>query len=172
MISLSDRVTVPQIFFNDVHIGGADDTFEAIKDWDWNRYVSEVESKPDPKDERLVVPVEDPSTAAGAALEEEEEATRQRRRKAEMIAVPTATNTTTTGDNDGENATKTAVSVLEITESLKKNLASKRLSKNVQQSLQEHVYGETSGTRGNEILQSTNTSGGGFLYNVAKQTHY
>jgi glutaredoxin len=34
MLSLSDRLTVPQIFMNDKHIGGADDTLNLLDIWD------------------------------------------------------------------------------------------------------------------------------------------
>lgn len=61
MLSLSDRLTVPQIFFNDTHIGGADDTLKVIDEWDHNSkgwspfimYQRHVEKMDDPKDPRL-----------------------------------------------------------------------------------------------------------------------
>jgi glutaredoxin 3 len=34
MLSLSDRLTVPQIFMNDKHIGGADDTLNLLDIWE------------------------------------------------------------------------------------------------------------------------------------------
>ena len=34
MLSLSNLLTVPQIFINNQHIGGADDTLNLLKGWD------------------------------------------------------------------------------------------------------------------------------------------
>ncbi|KAL7536459.1 hypothetical protein ACHAXR_010227 [Thalassiosira sp. AJA248-18] len=71
MISLTDRLTVPQVFFNDEHIGGADDALAILQKWDddiaandddcmdkspLERYIRVIESKPDPADERLSIP--------------------------------------------------------------------------------------------------------------------
>ena len=34
MISLSDRLTVPQVFFNEKHIGGSEETLKLLSEWD------------------------------------------------------------------------------------------------------------------------------------------
>ena len=75
MLSLSNELSVPQIFFNETHIGGADKTLDLLKRWDeelsdsddshtkqtpLERYKEEVESKPDPTDSRLQAPTEPP----------------------------------------------------------------------------------------------------------------
>lgn len=73
MISLTDRVSVPQVFFNGEHVGGSVETLEVLSKWDeeiakedcedetpHDRYVRLIESKPDPTDERLAVPIEPP----------------------------------------------------------------------------------------------------------------
>ena len=74
MISLADRMSVPQVFFNAEHVGGSIETLEVLSKWDeeiakedgedktpHDRYVRLIESKPDPTDERLAVPT-DPLT--------------------------------------------------------------------------------------------------------------
>ncbi len=67
MLKLSDSFTVPQIFFNEEHIGGADELIALLEKWDGDgdgdgngggksakeRYEMEVESAQDPTDERL-----------------------------------------------------------------------------------------------------------------------
>eukprot|EP00554_Chaetoceros_debilis_P007967 CAMPEP_0194079318 /NCGR_PEP_ID=MMETSP0149-20130528/5542_1 /TAXON_ID=122233 /ORGANISM="Chaetoceros debilis, Strain MM31A-1" /LENGTH=518 /DNA_ID=CAMNT_0038760777 /DNA_START=97 /DNA_END=1653 /DNA_ORIENTATION=- len=64
MLSLSDSLTVPQIFFNEKHIGGAIETIALLELWDTDeeqavhgspheRYEKEIKSVPDPKDPRL-----------------------------------------------------------------------------------------------------------------------
>lgn len=67
MLSLSDRLTVPQVFFNERHVGGADDTFHELESWlmDLTKTVQEhfhdeVASKPDPTDPRLMPSTEAP----------------------------------------------------------------------------------------------------------------
>mmetsp|Transcript_542 Transcript_542/g.1657 ORF Transcript_542/g.1657 Transcript_542/m.1657 type:complete len:569 (-) Transcript_542:28-1734(-) len=68
MLSLADQLTVPQVFFNDTHIGGANDTLAELDKWDGeNRYTTplerfekEIESQPDPTDARLAIPIEPP----------------------------------------------------------------------------------------------------------------
>lgn len=69
MLALTDRLTVPQIFFNENHIGGADETIKVLESWDNDegkyenakeRYESEIESQPDPVDVRLQLPSEPP----------------------------------------------------------------------------------------------------------------
>lgn len=65
MLSLSDQLTVPQVFFNDEHVGGATELFEILKQWDklptspdgtsgaLDYYQETIASQPDPIDERL-----------------------------------------------------------------------------------------------------------------------
>jgi len=70
MLSLTDRLTVPQVFFNDKHIGGADDTTALLKELDEGDgkyssplefYEAEIASVEDaPKDSRLALPTEPP----------------------------------------------------------------------------------------------------------------
>lgn len=74
MISLTDRLTVPQIFLNEDHVGGSEETLAMLTKWDDDiaaekdhgdgdidrspreLYIRLVESKPDPIDERLAIP--------------------------------------------------------------------------------------------------------------------
>ena len=72
MIALSDRLTVPQNFFNEEHVGGGEELLDLLGKWDediasandescvdktpYDRYVRLVQSKPDPTDERLAIP--------------------------------------------------------------------------------------------------------------------
>ena len=62
MLSLCDRLTVPQIFFNDTHVGDAQETIALLALWDETytsakeRYFETIEPKPDPSDPRLEVP--------------------------------------------------------------------------------------------------------------------
>lgn len=76
MLSLSDSFTVPQIFFNDKHIGGATEVLAVLKQWDEEEdannsgkslsggqttnvleiFKREVQLHPDPIDPRLTVP--------------------------------------------------------------------------------------------------------------------
>mmetsp|Transcript_11357 Transcript_11357/g.18794 ORF Transcript_11357/g.18794 Transcript_11357/m.18794 type:complete len:512 (-) Transcript_11357:47-1582(-) len=68
MLSLADRLTVPQFFFNEAHIGGADDLIayvdkiESEKNYPsaFDFYETEVKNKPDPTDARLQVPTTPP----------------------------------------------------------------------------------------------------------------
>lgn len=68
MLALSDRLTVPQIFFNDEHIGGADETLAILSQWDkedkyptaLERYEAEIAVQDAPKDERLQPPTTPP----------------------------------------------------------------------------------------------------------------
>ncbi|CAB9514612.1 Protein of unknown function, DUF547 [Seminavis robusta] len=69
MLSITDRLTVPQVFFNETHIGGADDTFKVLEKWyhmDPSKSIRAqfhelVAAQPDPTDPRLA-----PSTDAPA----------------------------------------------------------------------------------------------------------
>jgi len=68
MLALTDRLTVPQVFFHDKHIGGADDTISFLESWDTDnrysspkeRYEKEIQSKSDSTDTRLKIPTEPP----------------------------------------------------------------------------------------------------------------
>jgi glutaredoxin len=68
MLSIANRLTVPQVFFNNKHIGGADDTIAVLATWDeekafataLDRYKHEIEAQPDPDDSRLAVPTTPP----------------------------------------------------------------------------------------------------------------
>lgn len=67
MLSLADQLTVPQIFFNDIHMGGADDLTSLFQKWETDvhltaliRYQKEIESQPDPADPRLDAPTGPP----------------------------------------------------------------------------------------------------------------
>jgi hypothetical protein len=74
MLQLSDRLTVPQVFFNEKYIGGADDTLALLQQWQeeindgsnssyktmLERYQAEIEAQADPTDPRLQVPTEPP----------------------------------------------------------------------------------------------------------------
>jgi glutaredoxin len=105
MLSLSDRLTVPQIFVNENHIGGAKDTLKLLKTWDGNiidNYKSNCERDPDPTDPRLEVPTYAPSDDTSLVSP----------RKNETILMPDGTLNT----------------VLEITELLKKILPRSGLS--------------------------------------------
>jgi glutaredoxin 3 len=66
MLSLADLLTVPQVFLNQTHMGGAEATLKVLQTWDNDRaltpyqyYESFVAKSPDPKDPRL-----QPSTEA------------------------------------------------------------------------------------------------------------
>jgi len=72
MLALADRLTVPQVFFNDEHIGGADDTLAVLEQWDkeakyataLERYEKEIASVENaPSDVRLEVPTTPPVQA-------------------------------------------------------------------------------------------------------------
>mmetsp|Transcript_3416 Transcript_3416/g.4506 ORF Transcript_3416/g.4506 Transcript_3416/m.4506 type:complete len:510 (-) Transcript_3416:240-1769(-) len=68
MLSLADRLSVPQVFFNEKHIGGADETLALLEKWDeeglyptaLERYQKEVESQSGPTDPRLAIPTTPP----------------------------------------------------------------------------------------------------------------
>ena len=68
MLSLTDRLTVPQIFFGGgEYIGGAEETIEKMKQWEKDtsksvkeHYQEEFGSKPDPTDPRLQESTEPP----------------------------------------------------------------------------------------------------------------
>jgi glutaredoxin 3 len=68
MLSLADRLTVPQFFFNEAHIGGADDLIDFVDNVEKEKkyataleyYDKEVKGKPDPTDARLQLPTTPP----------------------------------------------------------------------------------------------------------------
>jgi len=66
MLQLTDRLSVPQVFFNEQHIGGADETIAVLLEWDkedggaLKKYIAEIKSQPAPSDERLRVPTAPP----------------------------------------------------------------------------------------------------------------
>mmetsp|Transcript_19755 Transcript_19755/g.24368 ORF Transcript_19755/g.24368 Transcript_19755/m.24368 type:complete len:339 (-) Transcript_19755:644-1660(-) len=72
MLALSDSLTVPQIFFNETHIGGSPKLCALLEQWDKDsalnlhgspkqRYEKEVKAKPDPSDKRLQPSTKDPT---------------------------------------------------------------------------------------------------------------
>lgn len=80
MISLADRTSVPQVFWNDEHVGGAEETLAILAKWDgeigedhddddnckrdktsFDRYTRLIESKANPTDERLAFPTGPPT---------------------------------------------------------------------------------------------------------------
>jgi len=68
MLSLADRLTVPQFFFNENHVGGADDLIALVDKWEqeekyptaFDYYENEIKAKPDPTDPRIQVPTTPP----------------------------------------------------------------------------------------------------------------
>lgn len=64
MLSLTDRLTVPQVFFNEEHIGGADDTMAKISEIGAPNfkayYESNIKECDDPPETRLQIPTEPP----------------------------------------------------------------------------------------------------------------
>lgn len=97
MLSLSDRLTVPQVFVNHNHIGGADETMNLLAFWDENGQVS-YRDEPDPSDPRLAVPTYPPKQEIEPALVDRSSQT--------MIEIP--------GSSSGEKK-----NILEMTETLK-----------------------------------------------------
>ena len=81
MLSLSDRLTVPQVFFGEKHIGGADDTLALLQEWDdqinsnnktpLERYEVEIGAQPDPTDPRLRISTEPPVVPKAAPVRPE-----------------------------------------------------------------------------------------------------
>lgn len=68
MLSLADKLTVPQIFLNGQHVGGADDIIILLAKWDLEkkystpleRYQREIETEKEPSDPRLAIPTTPP----------------------------------------------------------------------------------------------------------------
>lgn len=65
MFHLSDRFSVPQIFFNTRHVGGVHETLKLLKEWDDStetfasplvRYEHEIGKHPDPSSPKLAIP--------------------------------------------------------------------------------------------------------------------
>jgi glutaredoxin len=63
MLSPSDKLPVPQVFFNKHHVGGADDLMEILETWDASNesspldmYHTMIASEPDPSNPRLILP--------------------------------------------------------------------------------------------------------------------
>eukprot|EP00339_Tiarina_fusa_P001085 CAMPEP_0117034964 /NCGR_PEP_ID=MMETSP0472-20121206/24862_1 /TAXON_ID=693140 ORGANISM="Tiarina fusus, Strain LIS" /NCGR_SAMPLE_ID=MMETSP0472 /ASSEMBLY_ACC=CAM_ASM_000603 /LENGTH=531 /DNA_ID=CAMNT_0004744295 /DNA_START=318 /DNA_END=1913 /DNA_ORIENTATION=+ len=120
MLSLSDRLTVPQVFMNETHLGGAEETVKLLRKWakDANRsplerYQKVVMAAPDPKDLRF-----HPSTGP-PTIKESAPPPRDRRN---VIKVPNKDNTV---------KKKRKMSVLEMTELLKKTLPCRELKYNL-----------------------------------------
>lgn len=71
MLALTDRYTVPQVFFNEKHIGGADETIQLLSEWDEelkggsktakDRYLETIEADAGPYDVRLSTPTGPPA---------------------------------------------------------------------------------------------------------------
>jgi glutaredoxin len=118
MLALSDRLTVPQVFLNETHVGGADETLSLLKGWatdeDWTpvqQYQNFVKSARDPKNTRLR-----PSTGPPTVVKETAPPPRDEQN---AIALP--------DNNDNSEEEKKTMTVLEMTELLKKSLPSRDL---------------------------------------------
>jgi hypothetical protein len=81
MVALCDKFSVPQVFFNEHHVGGADDLLAVLETWDASndsstpleKYQSTIASEPDPDDPRLEIPHTLPRSTTPPALRSEEE---------------------------------------------------------------------------------------------------
>lgn len=69
LLNLSNVLTVPQCFFNDTHVGGAEELVKLLQGWDeeessmgsaFQRYEKEVKSQPESTDPRLQPSTKDP----------------------------------------------------------------------------------------------------------------
>ena len=80
MQSLTGQLTVPQVFFNERHVGGANETIEILEDWDMEtkskncrdrnvreHYIRMVAEQEDPMDERLSLPKTKPPSSSTEA---------------------------------------------------------------------------------------------------------
>jgi len=115
MLALQEGYTVPQIFFNDKHIGGATETLALLEQWDkeeegnvedgtygaHKRYQREIVAFPDPNDPRLATPPETGSQETPAWMTEPPRANN------DLVQIPV----------------KGALSVLEVTSVLETALA-------------------------------------------------
>lgn len=139
MLQLSDRLTVPQVFFNSKHIGGANETMEYMQIEKWldnnnnnnhgtakDKYDQTISNEPDPIDQRLRLPTE----------KEESEVKNQERlllpsREKQFLSLPipisNKQNTDKNDDDDDNNKTTMKVTLVEITELLKRILPRREL---------------------------------------------
>lgn len=71
MLSLSGRMSTPQVFFNTRHIGGTDETIALLDEWDTDkkrapsalaRYKDEIARFPEPSNSRFDIPTGPPTT--------------------------------------------------------------------------------------------------------------
>lgn len=69
LLNLSSSLTVPQIFFNETHVGGSEELLSLLKQWDseveshgspLERYKKDIEAMSDPTDPRLQPSTKDP----------------------------------------------------------------------------------------------------------------
>ena len=72
MLKLADRLTVPQIFFNDSHIGGASDLIAMEKSGELQRLYESMGTEEDTTNALLQLPAEPPVHASAPPLEEPE----------------------------------------------------------------------------------------------------
>jgi glutaredoxin len=127
LLTLSDSLSVPQIFFNELHIGGSEELIALLEtEWDntsagdidaddsnsnhyLEKYEREIGSLPDPTDERLHPSTKDPV---------QEVIIKPNRNSKDYIQLPSST--TNTNDNDGKStSTNTStMSILEMTNRL------------------------------------------------------
>ena len=56
MLSLCDRINVPQVFFHEAYVGGLQDTLAFLQTWTRERYDQQIAARPDSLDERLSLP--------------------------------------------------------------------------------------------------------------------
>lgn len=82
LLSLSDSLTLPQIFFNEMHIGGSEELLSLIEQWDneastkgspSKRFEKEVKELQDPTDPRLQPSTKDPVKEPTAPPRSEED---------------------------------------------------------------------------------------------------
>lgn len=106
MLSLSNSLTVPQIFFNEKHIGGATETIEFLEKEEYteSRYKKEIKDQPEPTDERLSLPTSKPVNVDSSAPPRGED---------DNITIP--------------NSDKQVMSILDITKRLVQSTPSKNL---------------------------------------------
>jgi hypothetical protein len=67
MLQLSDRLTVPQIFFNTLHVGGASDLAQLLEEGTLATLYAEMLAAPTPDDARLALPSYPPKEEQHAA---------------------------------------------------------------------------------------------------------
>jgi hypothetical protein len=104
MLSLSDKLTLPQMFINSAYVGGLSGTMRVLKSWETGgrrpveMYKSLVAHSSDPTDPRLQLPTTPPAVASPPPP-----------RETDVISIPAA----------GEGQPVHKMSVLEMTELLK-----------------------------------------------------